>query len=434
VEELVRRAKQKGFGALVINDHDRLCLEYGLPPFRNLIKKKVELNSINVMGADKYLQAIRESEKMHPDMVVIPGTESAPFYYWSGNPFDGSLTAHNYERRILTVGLDRPVSIRNLPLIHNRSPESVDIPLADILLIIVSIAAGVILLKWRGYRRWAGIAVLILVILSLFNYEPFKITPYDAYHGDQGIAPYQNLIDNVNREGGMTFWNYPETRSGVHKMGPIRVSTLPYPGVITNSKNYTGFAALYGDEITITDPGGLWDLALTEYCRGFRQRPPWAIATGDFHEETDDCRLGDFQTVFLVRDKTKDAILSALKNGKMYACSGHYPRVPKMEEFTVSEVCSPENSIKKGISGDDITISGKPRVRISISGNGLAGKKARIRLIRSGTVVQLYEGDLPAQIDYEDHELKPGETVYYRMDMKAEGQVVSNPIFVRGRK
>lgn len=40
VEELVRRAKQKGFGALVINDHDRLCLEYGLPPFRNLIKKR----------------------------------------------------------------------------------------------------------------------------------------------------------------------------------------------------------------------------------------------------------------------------------------------------------------------------------------------------------------------------------------------------------
>ena len=215
-------------------------------------------------------------------MIVIPGTESAPFYYWSGNPFDGSLTAHNYERRILTVGLDRPVSIRNLPLIHNRSPESVDIPLADILLIIVSIAAGVILLKWRGYRRWAGIAVLILVILSLFNYEPFKITPYDAYHGDQGIAPYQNLIDNVNREGGMTFWNYPETRSGVHKMGPIRFSTLPYPGVITNSKNYTGFAALYGDEITITDPGGLWDLALTSIAgdsgKDLRGRLPRGIS------------------------------------------------------------------------------------------------------------------------------------------------------------
>ena len=37
VESLVKLAKKKVFSVLIINDHDRMVMEYGIHPFRNLI-------------------------------------------------------------------------------------------------------------------------------------------------------------------------------------------------------------------------------------------------------------------------------------------------------------------------------------------------------------------------------------------------------------
>lgn len=76
IEELVLLARQRGFNVLFINDHDRMAMEYGLPPLRNILKKTVEQNSINKQGADKFIQAIREAEKKYPDMIIIPGSET----------------------------------------------------------------------------------------------------------------------------------------------------------------------------------------------------------------------------------------------------------------------------------------------------------------------------------------------------------------------
>src|SRR5664280_2964108 len=80
IEELVLLARQRGFNVLFINDHDRMAMEYGLPPLRNILKKTVEQNSINKQGAVKFIQAIREAEKKYPDMIIIPGSETVPFY------------------------------------------------------------------------------------------------------------------------------------------------------------------------------------------------------------------------------------------------------------------------------------------------------------------------------------------------------------------
>jgi hypothetical protein len=32
-------AKDRGFEVFIINDHDRVVMEYGLPPFRDIVKK-----------------------------------------------------------------------------------------------------------------------------------------------------------------------------------------------------------------------------------------------------------------------------------------------------------------------------------------------------------------------------------------------------------
>ncbi len=78
-ETLVNMAVQKGFNVVILNDHDRVAMEYGLPPFRNIVKIRKELNSINRMGARAYLRTIESIRKKYPNVVLIPGTESTPF-------------------------------------------------------------------------------------------------------------------------------------------------------------------------------------------------------------------------------------------------------------------------------------------------------------------------------------------------------------------
>ncbi len=429
IEQLAQMAKNRGFGALFITDHDRMALSYGLPPFRNLLKKSEEHNSINFMGADRYLRTISDAQKKFPDLIIIPGSETASFYYWTGNPLSGDLTAHDHEKRLLTIGMDKPQDYEQLPILHNNSAFNLESFDPATLFFVGAALFSALLIFWKGRLRIIGIVSFILSVLLLLNSDPLKNSPFDAYSGAQGNAPYQLVIDYVNNRGGMTFWNYPETRSGVRKLGPIQVSTKPYPGIILETKGYTGFSAVYGEATTITEPGNLWDMALLEYCRGFRMWPPWAIATADYHGEGQDgARLGNYPTVFLVREKTKQAVLKAMQTGKMYASYAPYPVMPRMDEFSVS---SPEGQ-KVGNSGDEISMKGYPKIRISLSALGsVQAGPVKVRLIRSGSIISTAEGKLPITIEHEDPYVKPGEKIFYRMDMRGgAGVIVSNPIFV----
>jgi len=427
-ESLVRLARDRGFTAVFFNDHDRLAMEYGLFPLRNILRKRVELHSINKAGAEEYLNSIREIEKRYPDMIIIPGSETAPFYYWTGSYFKRNLTAHNHERRILTIGLERVEDYRDLPIIHNGFSTRFSADFLPIVFIFcIPLILGIFLLRSKGVYRISGMAIGVLSVLFIISTNPFRSSPFDQYHGDQGIAPHQLLIDYVNSRGGMAFWNYPETRSGIRKMGPISVSTPPYPEVLEESNGYTGFAALYGDTITVTEPGNVWDKVLKAYCEGKRDRPVWGISTADFHKEGEAGeKLGNFPTVFFVHKKTKKAILEALKNGKMYACRGNYPHFAKLDKFSV---CSSKGEIM-GISGDEVVLRGNPRIKISLSAAELTKNRVKVRLIRSGELIEQFEGQLPMEVDFQDTYCKPGEKIYYRMDMRGYGTLVSNPIFV----
>jgi hypothetical protein len=428
LQNLVELARKKGFGVLVINDHDRMAMEYGVPPFRNIIKKRVERNSINKKGAGEYLSSIKKAGSAYPGMIIIPGSETAPFYYWSGSFFKKNLTAHNHERRILTVGLEKAEDYEDLPILHNGlSTRFVGRFVPSVLIFCIPLLLGLLLLRGKGLYRIAGIVIAMVSILLVINARPFRSSPFDQYHGDQGIAPYQLLIDYVNAKGGMSFWNYPETKSGIREMGPIFVRTVPYPEVLMKSKGYTGFAALYGDEITVTEPGNIWDKVLKEYCAGRRDMPAWGIATADFHREGESGeKLGNFPTVFFVQKKTKTEILEAMRKGRMYACRGKYPHYAKLDEFSVHS----SSGEVRGISGDELFLQGFPRIRISLSSGTPTESLVQVRLIRSGQAIARFEGKLPLEIEHEDKYIRKGVKEYYRMDLHGYGTIVSNPIFV----
>ena len=428
LESLVRLAKARGFDVLFINDHDRLAMEYGLFPFRNILKKRVELHSINKAGPDKYLAGIKKIQEKHPDMIIIPGSETAPFYYWTGSYFKKNLTAHNHEKRILIIGLENPEDYKELPILHNGfSNRYFKRALPLILFFVFPLALGIMLLKWKGLSRISGVVICGFSLLFMVNTDPFRSSPFDQYHGDQGIAPYQEVVDYVDKRGGLTFWNYPETRSGKRKLGPIIVDTPPYPEVLERSKGYTGFAALYGDTITITEPGNEWDRALLEYCRRKRDRPVWGISTADFHKDAGAGeKLGNFPTVFLVRERTKKEILFAMRLGRMYACRAKYPQRMVLNDFSV---CSAGGNTR-AVSGGEIVLNEKPRIHVFLSLKKPTKNRVKLRLIRSGRVLEVFDGSLPMEIDYEDKYFKPGRKGYYRIDARGCGALVSNPIFV----
>jgi hypothetical protein len=98
-----------------------------------------------------------------------------------------------------------------------------------------------------------------------------------------------------------------------------------------------------------------------------------------------------------------------------------------MDEFSVSSA----DKTVKGISGEDVSLTGHPRIKIALSSSSKqVATPVKVRLIRSGSVVHRVDGTLPLQIEYDDAYYNPGEKIYYRMDMRGAGIIVSNPIFV----
>jgi hypothetical protein len=434
LEFLIKLAKKRGIDVLFINDHDRKVLEYGIRPFQNILKKRVEEPSINKRGPENYLNMIESASKKYPDSILIPGAESAPFYYWRGSYFRKNLTVCDWERHLLIFGLDNPKDYEQLPILHNgystkyiRSSVSAGFILFSTLLIV-----GLVMIKWKGIIRYSGIAISVLALLLVINIHPFKSSPYDQYHGPQGISPYQLVVDYVNSRGGMVFWNHPETKSGKGKLGPISRDTPPYAQVLKESKNYSGFAALYGDSTTIIEPGDVWDEVLKEYCSGQRKNPPWGISSADFHKEGGAGeKLGNFPTFFLVKSKTKKDILDALKKGRMYACRGDV-NSPSLilENFSVSD----SKTQQKGGMGEEIFSKGYPRINARISTTDPEEKNSvMVRLIRSGNLLKTFSAETPLSINFIDDFIEPGKKIYYRLDAidKKGRKLVTNPIFVQ---
>jgi hypothetical protein len=433
VEGLARLATERGFDALVINDHDRMAMAYGQFPLQHILRKKKERNGIHRSGVESYLDAIRHARKTFPNLILVPGCESTPYYYWTGSYFQGDLTANDHEKRLLAIGLERADDYRDMPVIHNRpSARYIGKFLPQIILFSTLLALGIFLATRHGRRRIAGIALSTLSALLLVNTAPFRSSPYDQYMGGQGIAPYQLYIDYVESAGGLTFWNYPETRSGVRKFGPIHLNTPPYPDVLQEAKRYTGFAAIYGDTITVTEPGRQWDQVLLDYCRGRRNRPVWGISTADFHEEKGAGEmLGNFPTVFLVREKSTAALLAAMRLGRMYAVRGRYPQRLVLDRFTVSGA----DSATEATMGETISLDGRPRIHARISINDAPNAKIHVRIVRDGKVVHEVTDTMPLDISFEGSRGRTGEQSFYRVmaEGRKAGRLVSNPVFVRFR-
>ena len=91
IPEIVRICRDGKYKVVVITDRDLMRWEYGIRPLRNIVKRTVEDNSLLKYGAKRYLEELTAVQQANPDLVIIPGVESAPFYYWKGDLFRSDL-------------------------------------------------------------------------------------------------------------------------------------------------------------------------------------------------------------------------------------------------------------------------------------------------------------------------------------------------------
>ena len=118
-KEIVLTAKRKGISVVALTDKASARWEYGLWPLSNLLKKTVTNNSILGYGARRYLDEIKELEAEFPQMIILPGLDAAPFYYWSGSYRNGDLTINNWHKHLIAIGLFDESDYKNVPVIGN---------------------------------------------------------------------------------------------------------------------------------------------------------------------------------------------------------------------------------------------------------------------------------------------------------------------------
>ncbi|NOY70508.1 MAG: hypothetical protein GXP53_13665 [Deltaproteobacteria bacterium] len=432
IDELVEKAAAEGIGCLVLTDHDRVEMEYGLFPFRNIVKAWESRPSVLSAGAGKYLDAIFTVNARQKNVLVIPGVQSSPFYYWTGIPLPGKLTAHDFRKELLILGMDSPGDYRGLPIMNNGPSLRYTMELLPGFLAFAAAFAGFLLLsRYPGHAGRFGMVLAVFSFLLMIDNLPFKSSLYDAYHGDRGIAPFQEEIDYANQHGGLVFWAHPESNYSPkgRSFGPIRLETPPYTDALFDSDNYTGFSAIYGDEITFTTPGAGWDQLLAAFCRGERKRPPVGIAGADFHMEYGGEKLDTYQTVCLVHEKSARQILDSLARGRCYALFKKKGACMVLDRFGLAD----EKSGRTAVMGQILTAVGGSVIsgRISASDNGRY--PIRLRLVCDGRVVREISDETPVVFSTLFPKTTGQPLAFCRLDAEspALGRLLSNPVFVK---
>jgi len=363
-------------------------------------------------------------------VLIIPGAESSVFYYWSGSPFRKNLTVHDYNKELLVLGMQTPDDYRGLPVLHGGFSTRYFFQLLPRwALFFAAFFLSIYLFYQKGFIRRSGIVIGVVSLLLMLNYHPFQSSRFDAYHGDQGVAPYQELIDYAHKRGGVVFWAHPESNysnEGI-QLGPAKLVTRHYPDDLIESENYTGFSALYGDTIHATEPGSHWDQILNEYCMGRRNAPIWGIAGSDFHAADGAVELDSYQTIFWVKEKTREGVLDALSSGRVYAVEKHAGPALRLDQYFVRDDTSKRTAQMAG----DLMLDGRPVLTGKLSVLDGTHHGVTVAVIRGGKQVWSFEGQTPLDFEFVDSDKWAGKT-YYRLDVRGKGigKLLTNPIFV----
>jgi len=443
LEEVAQSAEKQGIGAILLVENYLLRFEYALPPFRALTRVMREERSVVSVGLDRYLARVEEARQRHPRLVLIPGVEVIPHYFWTGSPANLALMLHNTQKNVLVFGLPDRAAWAGLPATSNPGGRVYAWQsLVDALPALLLVPGLALLLRKREERRRLGRTVVIMRrrrwvtggvlagvgLVALVRGWPFTVDRYPPW-ADFGLEPHQVLIDHVEGQGGLAVWSFPEAPDeGEQHVGPVKVSwrTEPYADDLLRTFRYTAFGAIYEQPTRVAQPGAGWDRLLHEYAAGERSRPAWAIGESGFHGLTGGKRLDPVQTVVLADARSEAAIMDAFRRGRFYSLY----RLPQMAlvltEFSLND------GVGLATMGESRRVrEGFPlEIAVGVEASDGASHPVRVTLVKNGVAAAAWTGETPFRTVY--RETFDGKPTVFRVDARGRSphQVLSNPIFV----
>ncbi|MBU0951322.1 MAG: PHP domain-containing protein [Elusimicrobia bacterium] len=422
LEQIIKKAKDYHVDVVIPTDHDLEKIEYGLWPFRKIIKKTVEKNSVFLIGTDKYLAEIKRLQEKYPEIIIIPGVESSAYHYWTGSPFTKNLVLRGWHKHMTIIGLDTAEKYKKLPIINNPSAREFDpLLLWPVLLLLLGL-----LISGRPKVKFCFIAISLLLLIYNF---PFKNYPFNAYSTNLGELPYQNLINYVNTQNGLVFWAHPEARNWKepYSFWPVSLQSSPYPEILLTTRDFTGFAYFWEGANMAGNAGGYWDQALIEYCENKRKKPEWAIGELDYiNDGVQNNYLNLNKNILLVDKLTKENALDALRKGRFYVTSKYKPNgfEPVLTNFTIK---SAETRVT---FGESLHYRGKVKIFFTISTSDNSHRKLKTRFIEDGKIINTITKESPANIEFEFQPVKNHTYCRIEIDMENSTKLVTNPIFL----
>jgi hypothetical protein len=414
-----------------------------------VIKRTFTLPSVLEYGTGRFLREVEAVQARHPGVLLVPGVEVAPHYYWTGSLIRGNLTMHNSQKNLLVLGLQSAGDYDSLPVLGNpgsyRYGWMSGLSLAPVLLLVPAVwlwrrpvlhetRIGKTTYTVEKRRRLPAIVLGLAALLLLLNARPFGQPVYSAYDDRLDYQPYQTFIDAVVERGGVVLWSMPEAIDfNVYSFGPlgkVTIKTDRYPEALILTNRYTGFGGVYQDTRTVTRPGGVWDQLLGLYLTGQRAAPPFITGEIAFHGPGHDTlELNEVLTVLRVKDRTVAGVAEAIRTGRLYGVSQTRKDYGlRLDLFRVE--C--ENGTRSAESGEilDPEGAGDVAVRIMVSATDQGRHPVAVRLVRSGEIISNLTGETPFDRRIMDATVPRGRWHSYRVEVQGDGEILSNPVFL----
>lgn len=450
LDQIAEQAQKMGIDAVVFSENLALRYEYGLFPFRGIIRRTVTLPSVVEYGVERYVSAIAAAQARHPGILLVPGVEVAPHYYWTGSLPGRNLTMHNAQKNLLVIGLTRPEDYKALPVPGNAGFARYGWETLGKLWPVLLFVPAVRLWRHRAYQKVrVGVAMIRIVkhfrvpaglmaatgVVLLLLAWPYESPLFSFYDDQLRERPYQALIDVAVQRGGAVVWSMPEAVDfNVYPydgLGPVTVKTDPYPLSLLQTAGYTGFGGVYQDTRTLTEPGALWDQLLLQYLGGLRTVPPSVVGEIAYHRPGQaGIELDQVLNVATVRERTVAGLVDAIKVGRLYALSqAGRPFGFRLDTFQVEM----QDGARAAVVGQPLVRSGAESltVRVAVTATDRGAHPVQVAIIRSGRVLARMTGTTPFHQLVVDPSVPAGMAAYYRVDVRGDGEILSNPIFVK---
>jgi hypothetical protein len=450
LEALAERAERLGIDAILLTENLVLRYEYGLRPFEQSVKVQRSFPSLAMYGIGRYLREVAAVQARHPTVLLIPGVEVAPHYYWTGSLFGRNLTMHDAQRNLLIFGLMNEAAYRTLPALGNEESYGTDRRWFAGLLPVLLFGSAI----WMGYPRsrsglvnhtanrrsgvTIGLALLMMVVsgILLYNAWPLREPAFSQYDEDLGFRPYQALIGRVALQGAVALWSLPEAKDfrtvSFGPLGTVTIKTDPHPDALMLTEGYAGFGGLYQEARSAQVPGGIWDQLINLYQTKQRPQRPAMVGEIAFHSpDHAEKELDQVLTVLWVQQRTPEGILDALRQGRAYAVERYAKGFRlQLDEFQINTDSSPfrttVGSVVRRIGAEPV------RILVRLSATDQAAHPVTLRVIRSGQVLATNKGRTPLEFQMTDETITPDQPAAYRLEAAGGGvgELLSNPIYI----